>query len=246
MPSNENVEQCSEVESISEQISPAQGEVADAIKTRVAFQDRPATQLMIVVILLWYLVQLGALLSGWNKEALQWMFTTESFPELSPGLVLAIISHSFFDLSHIFSNTVLLWLVGGESEQHMSTSEYILFFTLTAVAAVLTGTAVSGTNTLGASGGVLAFLGFYSVHMILQHNNVFEFDTLGTKGLLTTSPRAYIGLFLILTPFTFILYMVGQILGFLPSGNADIVGHLTGFLLGISYAGAGKLFNHLC
>lgn len=39
-----------------------------------------------------------------------------------------------------------------------------------------------------------------------------------------------------LTPVVGIPYMLGQLAGIIPAGQADVVGHLTGFLCGIVYA----------
>lgn len=185
--------------SMSETEWPSREKVIDAVHSRFFFQDRLATGGIITIIMLWYLFQIATLFLGWEKGLIQWVFTTEAFPNLSPGLFLAIISHAFPpQVTHLFGNSALLWLFAGESEQHMSRLEVGGFFVVTAQAAVLVGTAVSGESTMGASGGGLAFIGFYCVHMVLEHRDEFEFDTLGSKGLTSTSPRAYWGAILIL------------------------------------------------
>jgi hypothetical protein len=74
---------------------PHRKRVTDEILTRLFFQDRLGTGLIVTVIMLWYLVQIGVLFLGWDKELVQWVFTTESFPVASPGLFFAIISHAF-------------------------------------------------------------------------------------------------------------------------------------------------------
>lgn len=216
---------------------PDRERVADAVRSRFFFQDRSATGLLITVIMLWYLVQIGVLFLGWEKELIQWVFTTASFPRLSPGLFLAVISHAFPpNVTHVFGNVAVLWVVAGESEQHMLRGEVMGFFAVTGLAAVLVGTAVSGDSTLGASGAALGFLGYYCIHMILRHRDEFKFEALTTGGPTATPLRTYWGLMLVLTPVVLVPYMLGQLVGLIPAGRADIIGHLTGFLCGMSYA----------
>jgi len=216
---------------------PRRGNIIDAVLSRFFFQDRLATGLLITVIMLWYLIQMGVLFLEWEKELIQWVFTTASFPRLSPGLLLAVISHAFPPkLTHLFGNVAVLWVVAGESEQHMQRGEVVGFFAVTGLAAVLVGTAVSGDSTLGASGGALGFLGYYCIHMLLKHRDNFEFEALTTGSPSETPLRTYWGLMLVLTPMVLIPYLLGQLFGFIPAGRTDIIGHLTGFLCGMSYA----------
>lgn len=216
---------------------PHRKRVANAVLIRFFFRNRLGTGFLVTVIMVWYLVQIGVLFLGWDKELIQWVFTTESFPVPSPGLFFAIISHAFPpQLNHLFGNVALLWLFAGESEQHMRRAEVVGFFGVTALAAVLIGTAVSGDSTMGASGGVLAFIGFYCVYMVLKHRDEFKFDALTSGGPTNTPLRTYWGLILVLTPIVLVPYMLGQLAGLLPVGRADIVGHLVGFLCGMGYA----------
>lgn len=90
-------------------------------------------------------------------------------------------------------------------------------------------------NTMGASGGVLAFVGFYCVHMVLEHREKLRLYPLWSTAEADPSLRTYGGLFLVLTPLVVIPYLLGQLAGIIPAGQSDIVGHLTGFLCGIAY-----------
>lgn len=192
---------------------------------------------IIVVIMLWYMFEIATLILGWELERLQWWFTTESFPALSPGLFLAIISHAPPPQStHLLANVMGLWLFAGEGEQHMTKLEVGVFFVVTSWLSVLAGTVVLGENTMGASGGVLAFWGFYCAHMFFEHRERLELDRLSSTTATKISFRTYVGLLLILTPFVLIPYLVGQLAGVIPAGNSDMVGHLTGFLCGMAYA----------
>lgn len=211
--------------------------VKDGIYRRIFFQDRLATGVLVSVIMIWYLVQIGFQLFAWDTAQARWLFTTESFPQPSPGLFLAIISHSFLpDYTHVFGNAAGLWLFGGESEQHMGPLEVGAFFVLAAEAAVLLGTAISVDSTMGASGGVFAFIGFYCVHMTVAHRDEFQFGKFETASLSDLPPRPFWGLLLIVTPIGLVLYFGAQLAGFVPVARADVVGHLTGLLLGIGYA----------
>jgi membrane associated rhomboid family serine protease len=197
---------------------------------------------LIAVIMSWYLFEIAVLVLGWEIERLQWWFTTESFPALSPGLFLAIISHAPPPQSaHLLSNVIGLWLFAGESEQHMTKLEVGVFFMVTSWLSVLAGTVVLGQNTMGASAGVLAFLGFYCIHLFLEHREKLELHHFNFTTATGASLRAYMGLFLVLTPIVIIPYLLGQLAGIIPAGNSDMVGHLTGFLCGMIYAYLGTV-----
>lgn len=208
---------------------------ANLILPRLRLENRLVTGSIILSIFAWYLFQLVVFFQGSDEEFVLWMFTTESFPAFSPGIFFAIISHAFPpNFTHLSGNIVFLWLFGGESEQHMGQLETGAFFVTTALASVLTGTALSGDNTMGASGGALAFIGFYCVHMTLDHREKLDFDTLRSNGL--SSLRVYWGVALFIAPVVIVLFLIAQAIGIVPVGRADVVGHLTGVLLGIGYA----------
>lgn len=210
-------------------------DIIDAVRSRLALQDRLVTGLLIITIFAWYFVEIAALFLGWDVEFVQWMFTTDSFPALSPGLFLAIISHAYPPrITHLFGNAAGLWLFAGESEQHMTRIELVSFFVGTSLSAVVVGTAVSGESTMGASGGVMGFLGFYCVHMTLEHREKFDFEALTSER--STPLRTYIGMALVLTPVVLIPYLIGQLFGIIPAGRTDVVGHFFGFACGIIYS----------
>lgn len=201
---------------------------------RLLFRDRIATGLLVVTLLLWYSVQVGVVVLGGDRTLIQWLFTTDSFPALSPGLVGAIVSHA--SPVHLLGNVALLWLFAGDSEQHMRRPEVLGCFVVTALAAVLTGTALSGNSTMGASGGVFAFIGFYCVHVAIEHWETLGFETLAVGGLDEITPRICWSAMLVALPIALLLALVGQLIGLVPVGRADVVGHLTGLLCGVGYA----------
>lgn len=220
---------------------PSESKLIDAFHCRLTFKNRPVTMIFVLVILLWYFVEIAVVLLGWDINRFQWMFTTESFPQLSPGLSLAIISHALPPrITHLLGNVAALWILGGESEQHMSSLELAAFFLMTSQASVLAGTALTGENTLGASGGVMALLGFYCTHLLVTHRDRYDFEALGGESV---SLSTYRGVILVLTPVVFLPYLSGQAVGFIPSGRSDAVGHLTGFVCGICYAALRDLYR---
>ena len=208
----------------------------DGLRRRFTFQKRPATLSLVLVILVWYGIEIGTLYLGWTVAEWQWMFTTESFPVLSPGLVFAIISHDPGNATHILANVAFLWLFAGESEQHMSSLEVVGFFVATALASVTVSSAVTGDSTLGASGGALAFVGFYGAHLFLTHREVLELETSGYGPVQYEALRAYWQGALLLFPLGFGIYLLGQSVGLFPAGNAAVIGHIVGLLLGMGYA----------
>lgn len=62
--------------------------LAVAARRRLAFENRRGTAVVLVLIVAWYWVQLGTFVVGWGSDRALWLFTTESFPRFSPGLVL--------------------------------------------------------------------------------------------------------------------------------------------------------------
>jgi len=217
--------------------APTRAALVDELRRRLTFTDRPATQSLVLVILLWYGIQIGTLYLGWTDDQLQWVFTTASFPELSPGLLLAIVSHAFPpNMTHLLGNSGFLWLFAGESEQHMGAIEVLTFFVATALVSVTVSSAVTGDSTLGASGGALAFVGFYGAHLLLVHRDRLALDTSGYGPLDEGALRTYWQGALLLFPIGFGLFMIGQHVGPVPAGRADVIGHSVGLMLGVGYA----------
>lgn len=214
----------------------ARPSLVDECRRRLTFQERLATLSVVLVLLLWYGVQLGTLYLGWTVTRWQWAFTTGSFPALSPGLVLATISHDPADVTHLLGNVAVLWLFAGESEQHMGSGELVGFFTATALVSVIASSAVTGESTLGASGSALAFVGFYGTHLFLVHRGALELDTSDYGPLDAEALGAYWRAALLLFPMGVLLVTIGQYTAVLPAGRTAVVGHFVGLVLGVAYA----------
>jgi membrane associated rhomboid family serine protease len=211
--------------------------LVNEFRRRCTFENRLATQALVLTILLWYGVQIGVVLLGWSVEQFQWAFTTESFPEFSPGLVLAIISHDLPpNVAHVLGNVAFIWLFAGESEQHMCRVEVVGFFVATALASVTISTVLTGNSTLGASGGALAFVGFYGAHLYLAHWDPEELEAMDHTWCKPAKLRACWRVAMVITPLAFVVYSVGQYANLVPVGQVDVIGHLVGVVLGIGYA----------
>lgn len=211
--------------------------IVDDIHQRLTFRKRRATQSLVLSILLWYIFQIGTLYLGWTVEQWQWLFTTASFPALSPGLVFAIISHiPPPNVTHLLGNVTFLWLFAGESEQHMSGAEVLWFFVVTALVAVTINSAVTGQSTLGASGGALAFLGFFVGHLLLAHREALQLDTSDYGLVDDEAVRAYWQGAVLLFPVGVGMYLLGQSVGLISAGNTAVISHLVGLVLGMGYA----------
>jgi len=219
--------------------SAARPSLVDELRRRLTFQERPVTQSLILVLLLWFGIQIGTLYLGWTVAQWQWMFTTASFPALSPGLVLAAISHDPTNVTHILGSVAFLWLFAGETEQHMSSVELVGFFVVTGLMSVTVNSAVTGDSTVGASGGALAFVGFYGAHLFLVHRDALALDTSDYGALDAEALRTYWHVTLLLSPPWLVLVTLGQYTGVVPAGEVAVIGHLVGVVLGVGY-GVGR------
>jgi membrane associated rhomboid family serine protease len=221
--------------------------LVDAFRRRLTFENREGTQSLVLVILVWYSIQVGVVYLGWSVERLQWAFTTESFPQLSPGLVLAIISHDLPpNVTHILGNVAFLWLFAGESEQHMRRIEVVGFFVVTALVSVTVSTVLTGDSTLGASGGALAFVGFYGTHLYLTQWDSAELDAMDRAWREPLKLRVCWRVAIVVSPLALVGYAVGQYIGLVPAGRTDVIGHLVGVVLGVGYAVGRRWIARWC
>jgi len=212
--------------------SAARPALVNECRRRLTFQERPATQSLGLVLLLWYGVEIVMLYLGWTVAQWQWVFTTESFPALSPGLVLATISHDPANVTHVLGSVGFIWLFAGESEQHMRGFEVLGFFLATGLVSVTVNTAVTGESTLGASGGALAFVGFYGAHLLLAHRDALAVDTSDDGPVDMGALRAAA----VLLPVGFGLFELVRYAGVVPAGETAVLGHLVGLVVGAGYA----------
>lgn len=212
--------------------------LVERLRPRSSFRNRPATKIIVVAILAWYLVQLTVWIAGLDAETLQWLFTTRSFPDFSPGLLFAGISHSYpNDLGHLFANVATIWVFTGESEPHLGSTRSVGLFVVTAVLSVNIGTLLDGRYTLGASGAALAFVSFYVIHSILEHREALPVNINTSENLAMDVLQRVWNLVIWCAVPLLIAISLAQLSGLVAAGNTDVYGHLTGILCGVAYAG---------
>jgi hypothetical protein len=83
---------------------------------------RSATISLSALLLFWYVIQLIVLVYYGEETATRWFYfehTRSGFPIISPGVLLAPISHELDDLTHIGANLLLLLTAGGFVEPYI-------------------------------------------------------------------------------------------------------------------------------
>lgn len=192
------------------------------------------------VIVTWYYAQIAAqLLLNWNSARLAYWFTTNTTMTLTPGMVLALISHAFLpNIGHILGNLLGLAIVGGASERHMSPKEFLGFFVVIGYSSIHLSTFFTPNGTFGASGAIFGYVGFYSIHMLCRHRERLAFQKYDWEILPTDKQtrRYYKGMLVLLVPPMLFVFFSGQLYGVFSAGRSDVFGHLVGLVLGILWA----------
>lgn len=187
---------------------------------------------------------LAALLVGWYGFELYvrarvpeptfiWLFAATAPAPLSPGLVLAPISHG--SVVHLANNVIVLLLFGGLVEGHLGPGRYLGLFVGAGLAAVLAQVAayslagVAGA-TLGASGAAFALATFLGWHYFHHHADDPRESTVARLTYLVALGG---------TAFP-VAALVGAAVGVGSSGGA-VYGHLVGALCGVGYEYLGAV-----
>lgn len=126
----------------------------------VWLRRRPATILLITFFTIWYALELVVLHLVGGSAARWWFYLEQPPNHISPGLLLAPISHDLHTVTHIGSNVALLLFAGGVAEPYVGWRRVLLLV----VGAGFIGTYVANMTVLfhqvwivaGASGGILA------------------------------------------------------------------------------------------
>ncbi|MBX0350285.1 MULTISPECIES: rhomboid family intramembrane serine protease [Haloarcula] len=155
-------------------------------------------------------------------------------PSLTPGLLIAPLSHSSF-LFHLLPNMALFVIWGWLTEDQLKSREYIVYTALTAYlsiylqvlySAIITGQA----GTLGFSGAVYSFppaYAFLAFRSQIYENNSLEFGLfMGAIAVSLAIPLSIAG-------------YISSVPGMTSSAN---VAHSAGFAIGTIY-GAWKYWN---
>lgn len=184
------------------------------------FAGRPTVQTLVVIGAVYLLQQVTGLLGA--LEAI--LFVLDGGVGARPwALVTSVYAHANF--SHLFANVVGLALVGPLVARRTTAVRYHVFFVTTGALAGLGEVLIGGLfgpprGVLGASGAILAFLGY------LLAGNVVSTRVLDR---LTLSPRVQLALFTVV--------VVGLTL--VTSGpRSAVIGHAVGLTCGLA---AGRL-----
>lgn len=124
------------------------------------FRQRWCTTGLAVYFLLWYAGQMLVLLAFGFETALWLFYFEQPLTVLSPGVVLAPVSHQFYNLSHVGFNVLILLLAGGLVEPRIGPKRVLMLVLgfgylsiyLTNITALIHGFWAQA----GTSGGVLA------------------------------------------------------------------------------------------
>lgn len=128
----------------------------------------------------WYVLQLGVFMLFGEATARWWFYFEQSLIPMSPGILLAPISHDMLTRTHLGANLLFLGIAGGLAEPYIGKNRllflvfgmgYLSIFFANAIAIVYP-QLVHFWILAGASGGVLALWGYAGLRLrnILAEN----------------------------------------------------------------------------
>lgn len=134
---------------------------------------RRLTVSLVVFFAVWQVAQLYVLSTFGTETAIWWFYFDGA---LSPGYLLASVSHNMADLGHLKRNVVLLLIVGGAAEPYLKESKHValllgLSFTSIGIANLVSILVRTQWVLAGASGGVFglwAFIGVKNRSLVLS------------------------------------------------------------------------------
>lgn len=143
---------------------------------------RRLTVSLVVFFAVWQVAQLYVLSTFGTETAIWWFYFDGA---LSPGYLLASVSHNMADLGHLKRNVVLLLIVGGAAEPYLKESKHValllgLSFTSIGIANLVSILVRTQWVLAGASGGVFglwAFIGVKNRSLVLsgsEHREMIE------------------------------------------------------------------------
>lgn len=131
-----------------------------------------ATVSVVLVLIVWYLVEILYIVTGGSPAGFRYWFAATSVTDVTPGLFLSTFSHSiansvFLFSQHLISNVVFILIIGRLVERHIRVRAYIVYFVSIATLATISATAISqatgdASSSLGASGAAFGF--YHSTH----------------------------------------------------------------------------------
>jgi membrane associated rhomboid family serine protease len=182
------------------------------------FRGSPTTDTLVIFVIVFVLQRVIATARPFAHEEL--FILGPSFTERPWTLVTSIYAHG--DVVHLFSNALLLALIGYTLERQTSRGRFHGYFVSVGVLAGLAQVLVSNlaptipsSSVLGASGAVLALYGY-----------VFTANTISRRFLswLKVDARYVLALFAVLAAAVTLMS---------STSNAALLAHFTGFFLGL-------------
>lgn len=132
-------------------------------------RHRRLTVGLAIFFIIWYCLQLS-ILHLFGEDVAQWWFYFEHRPNLiSPGVVLAPVSHNLNTLSHLAGNVIVLVIAGGIAEPHIGKKRILTLVIglgyLSIYLANVTVVIHHKWMLAGASGGILSLWAFAGLWM---------------------------------------------------------------------------------
>lgn len=189
-------------------------------------KENPLTTVFLAIFLIVFIIEIYVAYRHSVDEYRYWFVTT---PEISPGLLFGVISHSIISgyRDHVILNGFLLLVFGRLIENKRSREKYIVLFFIFGYLAIFSQlgheliTNSSNSGTMGASGSITAFAAINAVWMSVRMYR----DEISDGGLL-----------LLLTSIAFMLMWIGMaVIPSLGAPNTGDVAHTVGIVLGILY-----------
>lgn len=159
------------------------------------------TMRLAVFFVTWYILQLG-IFQLLGEDIARWWFYFESPPNMiSPGTILAPLSHDMDTLTHIGANLLLLIIAGGLSEPYIGRDHILVHVIGLGYLGIFVANATFMIHDMwivaGASGGILslwAYAGFQMRQQVTE--NIFDgltwsrqsVETVGAVSLLIATP----------------------------------------------------------
>lgn len=135
-------------------------------------QRRPATTSLIIFFTAWYGLELAVFHTLSNSTAHWWFYFEQPPRHISPGILLAPISHDLYTLTHIGANVALLFLAGSVAEPYLGWKRVLTlvlgFAYLSTYLANLTSPLYKLWIMAGASGGILALWSYSGLRLAGQ------------------------------------------------------------------------------
>lgn len=136
----------------------------------------------------WYVIQL-VVFNLLGRDIARWWFYFEKPPNaLSPGVILAPISHDMLTLTHIGANLLLLLVAGGLAEPYIGKRRLLTLVFVTSYLSIYVANATAFFHQLwiiaGASGGALALWAYTGLRLRhLVTDNLSDGLTISRQGI---------------------------------------------------------------